>query len=93
MGLRKQPPVKDEEQGLIGHANEAAVVVEGRPATALLDTGSSVSTVSQSYHSQFLSHLEIRPLECMLDIECADGQQLPYLGLIETQIEVKDLLA
>jgi hypothetical protein len=58
---------------------------------ALIDTGSTVSTLSHTFYREHLSHLELKPLHSLLSIECADGKQLPYEGYIETDIYINDL--
>lgn len=54
--------------------------------TALIDTGSTVSTVSKSYYETCLSDLPLHPMTEILHIECADGGTLPYCGYIEASI-------
>ena len=76
---------------VVGQSNEASIQVEGVKTIALLDTGSSVSTVSDTFHRSFLGHLQIKPLDHFLKVECADGQSLPYSGYIETSIVAQDL--
>lgn len=56
---------------------------------ALLDTGSTVSTVSKMCYTQHLSHLEVKSLDSILKIECADGQDLPYEGYIEATLTLE----
>ena len=52
----------------------------------LLDTGSTVSTISQSWYDAHLSEVPVKPLDTILEIECADGKNLPYSGYIEVDI-------
>jgi hypothetical protein len=54
---------------------------------ALLDTGSTVSTVSRHFYDEHLSSRPILPLNLIMNIECADGQPLPYDGYVEIDIE------
>ena len=65
--------------------------MNGRKTTALLDTGSSVSTVSQQYYDEHLHDYELQPLKDMLNIECADGGSLPYHGFVTVPLEVDGL--
>ena len=60
---------------------------------ALLDTGSTVSTVSSSFYEQHLSEKEIKTFDSILDFElhCADGSTLPYKGFIEVDIQAPGL--
>ena len=76
---------------LVGKANECEVLVNNIPCVALLDTGSTVSTISEQFHEDHLRDCEIQPLDCILNIECANGGSLPYLGLIEAELEVPGL--
>ena len=77
---------KQSETELIGSASEVTVFIEGKKVAALLDTGSTVSTVSEEYYKSYLSHLELHSITELINIECADGQQLPYFGYIEATI-------
>ena len=45
-------PVVQEK--LMGSANEALIEVDGCPCTALLDTGSTVSTISETFYKENL---------------------------------------
>ena len=73
---------------LVGKSNEAPIGIEGISTSALLDTGSSVSTVSQDFYQRNLSHLDLHQIDQLLKIECADGQPLPYLGYIKADIAI-----
>ncbi|KAL5012677.1 hypothetical protein ScPMuIL_011228 [Solemya velum] len=77
--------------GLIGSANEVSVWVEGIETKSLIDTGSTISTISQSFYKKYFDFLDIKPLLSLLNIECADGQLLPYEGYIELNLEVDGL--
>ena len=54
----------------------------------VIDTGATVSTVSQTFYEQHLTHLPLCQMSSILNIECADGYYLPYLGYIEVNISV-----
>ena len=71
----------------MGSPNESEVIVNGIQTMVLLDTGSSVSTVSETFYKSNLSDLTMQPLELILKIEGADGQHLPYLGYIEIKLQ------
>ena len=45
-----------------------------------------MSVVSQSFYNDNLSQITIQPLTNILNIECADGNNLPYTGYIEVEI-------
>lgn len=57
-----------------------------RKVTCLLDTGSQVTTIPQSFYERHLSGQEIKPLHDLLEVEGAAGQSVPYLGYIELAV-------
>ena len=73
-------------RGLIGAKYTAQVLINGQTCHCLLDTGSQVMTVSQSFHESNLSNLKIHPLNELLEVEAANGQAVPYSGFIEVDI-------
>lgn len=76
--------------GLCGRPTESVIFIDGVKTTALLDTGSTVSTVSWTFYDQHLKHIPLEPLEKIINIECADGNSLLYHGYIETAIQLKE---
>lgn len=72
--------------GLIGPCCAASVFLEGVLCESIMDTGSQVTTISESFHKNHLSHLPIQPIHALLEIEGAGGQHVPYLGYIETHV-------
>ena len=76
--------------GLVGVANETNVNLNGLTVRALIDTGATVSTVSQAFYEPHLTNLPLCQMSSILNIECADGYYLPYLGYIEVNISVDD---
>ena len=73
---------------LVGTSNEVQIRIGSVNTTALLDTGSSVSTISSSFYKQHFADSLIHPIQEILKIECADGNELPYEGFIETDINI-----
>uniref|UniRef100_A0A3B3SGH8 Gypsy retrotransposon integrase-like protein 1 n=1 Tax=Paramormyrops kingsleyae TaxID=1676925 RepID=A0A3B3SGH8_9TELE len=73
-------------KGLIGAKYTASVFINGQTCSCLLDTGSQVTTVSQSFYEDNLPHLSIHPLDELLEVEAANGQTVPYSGFIEVDI-------
>lgn len=72
---------------LIGSSTETNIKINNIETTALLDTGSCISYISQSFYQQHLSELEIHPLKNILNVECADGSKLPYIGYVEATLQ------
>ena len=63
--------------------------MNGIEFTALLDTGSNVSTIAESKFMELFPDTPIQSLdEFKLDIEGAGGHQLPYSGYFESEVSV-----
>lgn len=71
---------------LVGIKSTAQVTVRGEEVNCLLDSGSQVTTVPESFYKQHLSEQEIKPLHDLLEVEGANGQLVPYFGYIEMTI-------
>ena len=56
---------------LIGRANEEQIVINGHPVTALVDTGSQVTHVSEAFCQA--NKLQIHPLNQLVEIEGTEG--------------------
>lgn len=78
----KVPP-----NGLVGPRCTALLVIDGTPCECLLDSGSQVTTVSESFYNSFLQSHSILSLDDLLEIEGAGGQVVPYLGYLQLSIE------
>ena len=70
---------------LIGPHNIAPLKVENFETNALLDSGSMVSTISESWVKELGLHLF--PLEPLLPIQQAGGTDLDYLGYSEVNLK------
>lgn len=73
-------------KGLIGSRCTADIKIAAKQSSCLLDTGSQVTTVPASFYNKHLSHQPIQPLHELLHVEGAAGQNVPYLGYIETTV-------
>ena len=71
---------------MIGHANEASVVVDGREVTALVDLGAQVSNIIAQLCKEL--DLEIQPLGQLLELEVTGGAAIPYLGFVEVNLQI-----
>jgi len=63
------------------------IAIEGIPARALLDTGATISVISESFYKSHLGHINMVPLDSLLNIECAQGENLTYMGYIEVKVK------
>lgn len=73
-------------KGLVGTKSTAQVIIKGEEVNCLIDTGSQVTTVPQSFYARHFSEQDIKPLHDLLEVEGANGQFVPYLGYIEMTV-------
>lgn len=60
--------------------------VEEIECESLLDTGSQVTTVSDTFYLAHFPSLPIQPIHALFEVEGAGGQHVPYLGYIQVVI-------
>ena len=65
---------------LIGDATEAVAFVNGHACLALLDTGSQVTSIAKSFYDRHLFNQPIEPIENIVRVVGAGGQEVPFLG-------------
>ena len=82
----QQPSKSQEQPEMNGKPTVTPVLINGIETQALLDTGATISTVSEAFYHAHLWNLPIEPLKDILNVECADGSSLPYKGYIEADI-------
>ena len=69
--------------GLVGPRCVSTVYVGDVRCESILDTGSQVRTISETFHSRHLASLPIKPISHLLEVEGAGGQPVPYQGYVE----------
>ena len=74
---------------LIGEPNESTVELEGVELTALIDSGSQLTTITESMAKTL--ELEIHSLKRFLDIEGTGGIQVPYKGYVEAHLRIPEV--
>lgn len=62
------------------------IQIKGTNFSCLLDSGSQVTTVPHSFYNTHLFDHEIMSLNNLLEVEGANGQNVPYLGYIELNL-------
>ena len=72
---------------MIGAANECVAAVNGRACLALLDTGSQITSTSESFYKKHLSECVIHPVESLLRVVGAAGQDVPFLEYVDVEVE------
>lgn len=72
--------------GLVGEPWESKAWLDGIECCCLIDTGSQVTCVAESFYKQYLQHRGITPMGDLLRVEGAAGQIVPYVGYIEIDV-------
>lgn len=67
---------------LVGDSNLCQVWIDDKETSALIDTGSMISSISESFWRNQLNS-ELHLLDEILTIHGAGGHNLPYLGFVE----------
>ena len=75
---------------IVGTRNESKIIVNGIETVGLIDTGSEISTIGEQFWNSLHPKPEIHVVE-ELEIKCADGNTLPYRGVVELTIGVPAL--
>ena len=87
------PPNGPEQDKLIdslcGKVNIADIQMNGIACKSLVDTGSTVSTISNAFYETL--KVPLHPLGDLLHIEAATGHRLPYTGYVECDLNIVDL--
>ena len=89
-GQREIAPIPflnpDSVAHLVGHANEAPVVIDGYKVTALIDLGAQVSNISVQLCKDL--DLKIQPLGWLLELEGTGGAAIPYLRFVDINLQI-----
>lgn len=78
---------------LVGSANEGTAKICGVETRVLVDTGSMVTLISESFYNSLVPKPELLSLnDFKLDVVGACGSKIPYMGYIEGDIFIPDIL-
>ena len=73
----------------VGKCPEVEVLIEGQPIKCLIDTGSQVSTVTETFFRTLLKEKpQLIDITRWLRVKGATELDVPYIGLIEVSMEV-----
>ena len=84
----KETSGKKDKCDLVGNSNILKIKVGGKDCEALIDTGSMITTVGEDFYQKELHHIEVKDLATLLEIEGAGGQSVPYIGMVEVELEI-----
>lgn len=76
--------------GLVGPRCVSTVFIGDTKCQSILDTGSQVTTISETFRSRYLASFPIQPIHHLLEVEGAGGQSVPYLGYVEVPLTFPD---
>ena len=71
---------------LIGHSNEAPVIIDEQEVTALIDLGDQVLSISAQFCKELT--LQIQPLGCLSELEGMGGAAITYLRFVEVNLKI-----
>ena len=71
---------------LVGHSNEAPVIIDRQEVTTLIDSGGQVSSISAQFCKELT--LQIKPLGWLLELEGTGGAAIPYLRFVEVNLQI-----
>lgn len=75
-------------EALIGPCCESRVRVNGAETTCLVDSGSQVTIISESFYRQYLRDVPLQQIDAVLDITGAGDQNVSYLGVVQTTVQL-----
>ena len=71
---------------LVGGCPTATVSINGREVSALLDTGSEVTTITQAWVKQHLGDVSLQT--CRLTVRAVNGGEVPYSGILVVDLRL-----
>ncbi|XP_061127111.1 uncharacterized protein LOC133147011 [Syngnathus typhle] len=78
-------------EGLVGPPSTAQVTINGNPCTALMDSGSQVTIIFDSWYSENLSHIPLNPVTGLSIWGLSDSKDsYPYKGYVQVELELPD---
>ena len=80
----------DLNGSFVGECPTVRVEIAGKEAICLLDTGSMVTTLSESFYLKYLSDIPIIK-ENFITLRAANGLGIPYTGYIKTDVYIKSI--
>ena len=73
---------------LVGSANETIIRIDGTETKSLIDSGSMISTIAESFYNLLPNKPILHSInDFHLEVKSANGSICPYLGYIESTIE------
>ena len=77
--------LKSKGQG--GSGFQVQLLLEGKPVSMEVDTGSAVSIVSEVEYKKWFKHLKLQPTPTQFQLKTYSGESLPLLGEIRVAVK------
>ena len=71
---------------LVGHSNEAPLIIDGQEVTASFNLVAQVLSISAQFCKELT--LQIQPLGWLLELEGMGGAAIPYLRFVEVNLQI-----
>ena len=78
-------PLQELPKNLMGNPAILTAEIEGTQVPCLMDTGSQVTCIAESFYRTHLRHHPLEPIANLLVVG-ASGRSVPYLGYIEVKV-------
>ena len=79
---------------LIGPVNEVEIRIGEHKCRSLIDTGSMISSISETFYRDYLKDkYPMQDINSLLQVEGAGGHQLHYIGYADIEISIPDKLS
>lgn len=76
-------------EGLVGPPSTAQVRINGNPCTALMDSGSQVTIIFDSWYTKHLSHIQLNSVTGLAIWGLSESESsYPYKGYIQIELEL-----
>ncbi len=76
-------------EGLVGPPSTAQVRINGNPCTALMDSGSQVTIIFDSWYAKHLSHIQLNSVTGLAIWGLSESESsYPYKGYIQVELEL-----
>lgn len=76
-------------EGLVGPPSTSQVLINGNPCTALMDSGSQVTIIFDSWYVENLSHIPLNPVTSLAIWGLSESKDsYPYKGYIQVELEL-----
>ncbi|XP_025079813.1 uncharacterized protein LOC112555597 [Pomacea canaliculata] len=73
-------------EALVGPSCESPIRIDGVTSRCLIDSGSQVSIVSESFFRRNMRHRQLENLDSTLQVIGAGGHSVPYIGVVRVSV-------